>query len=132
MFDINAKEPERATIQVADYIELGKIVLDWVRDPESRPDSPDELARQLRGVAVLPRRVRKIVFVQDDDETLHVRLPGKALVAEQVEEMMDACSVRHFPMPYFYRDYFDPGFGPVMSAYDTLLARLADAVTAQS
>lgn len=131
MFDINAKEPERATIQVADYIELGKIVLDWVRDPETRPASPDELANQLREIAVVPRRVRKVVFVQDDDETLHIRLPGKALIAEQVEEALDVCSTRRFPMPYFYRDYFDPGFGPVMSAYDTLLARLADAATAQ-
>lgn len=128
MFDINMKEPERATIKVADYIELGKIVLEWSREPESRPDSIDALARQLGGIAVIPRRLRRVVFVQDDDETLYVRLPAQALLAEQVEEAMDDCSGRQYEMPYFYRDYFDPGFGPVMSPTETLLARLGDSM----
>jgi hypothetical protein len=126
VFDINAKEPERTTIQVADYIELGKFILEWTRDPLSRPDSIDALARQLSGIAVIPRRLKAIAFVQDDDETLYIRLPSPALLAEQMEEALDDCSGRQYQMPYFYRDYFDPGFGPVMSPSETLLARLGD------
>lgn len=126
MFDIDAKEPERSVIQVADYIELGKIILEWARDPASRPGSVDALARQLDGIAVIPPRFRTLAFVQGDDETLCIRLPSQAPLAEQLEEAMDDCSDRQYALPYFYRDYFDPGFGPVMSPAETLLARLGD------
>ncbi|TPE52539.1 hypothetical protein [Amaricoccus solimangrovi] len=132
MFDINVKQPERPTIEVADYIELGKLMVEWTRDPTSRPTSVAELARQLAGIAVIPRRVKRIAFVQNDEETLYVRLPEEALLGERVEEMMDDCSGRLYRMPYFYRDFFDPGFGPVMSSYETLLARLGDSMAAQS
>lgn len=132
MFDINAKQPERADIEVADYIELGKLVTEWARDPSTRPESAADLKRQLAGIAVIRRPVKKVVFVQDDEETVYFRLPCAEQLSERINEMMDDCSGRLYPVPYFYRDYFDPGFGPVMSSYETLLARLGDSLAAQS
>lgn len=131
MFDINAKQPARDAMEVADYIELGRLVTEWARDPSARPASAADLNRQLAGIAVIRRPVKKVVFVQDDEDTIYVRLPDTEKLDERINEMMDDCSGRLYPVPYFYRDYFDPGFGPVMSAYETLLARLGDSVAVQ-
>lgn len=132
LFDINAKQPDRATIEVADYIELGRIVAEWARDPASRPTSPAELRRQLTGVAVVPRRIETLAFVQNDATTLYIRLPDAEQIGETMEALRDDCSGRLCNMPYFYRDYFDPGFGPVMSSFETFLARLGDGVASES
>jgi hypothetical protein len=132
MFDIDQKQPERTTIQVADYIELGRIVAEWARDPATRPESVAELTRQLTDVAVVPRRIKTVAFVQNDAETLYIRLPEAAQLADTMEELRDDCSGRLCRMPYFYRDYFDPGFGPVMSSFETFLARVGDVMIAES
>lgn len=131
VFDINEKQPDQTVVQVADYIELGRIVAEWAREPATRPGSVSELARQLSGVAALPAGIKTVAFVQNDAETLYIRLPERTRLAETMEELRDDCSGRLCNMPYFYRDYFDPGFGPVMSTYETFLARVGDAVISE-
>lgn len=132
VFDINAKQPERTTMEVGDYIELGRILVEWTRDPASRPGSVAELNRQLDGIATIPRRIKKIAFVQNDEDTLYIRLPDETLLTQTLDDLRDDCSGRLCHIPYFYRDYLDPGFGPVMSSYETLLARLGDSVATQA
>jgi hypothetical protein len=36
-----------------------------------------------------------------------------------------------YPLPQFYSDHYRPGFGPVMTPLDTLLARVGDYTIAQ-
>lgn len=131
MFDIHEKQPDRTVIAVADYIELGRIVAEWARDPAARPGSVTELTRQLTGVAVIPDSIKTVAFVQNDAETLYIRLPEQTRLAETMEDLRDDCSGRLCRMPYFYRDYFDPGFGPVMSSFETFLARVGDAMVSE-
>jgi hypothetical protein len=131
VFDIHEKTTERTTIEIADYIELGRMVAQWARDPASRPGSVAELRRQLTGVAVIPASVKTVTFSQNDDETLHISLPDRTRLSATMDALRDDCSGRLCNMPYFYRDYFDPGFGPVMSSYETFLARLGDGVISE-
>lgn len=132
MLDSNkssSKPPMR--IEIADYVEMGRIVVDWARDPSTRPRTVSELASQLDGIATVPKGFKNIAFVQNDGETLFLRLPEAPILEESMSEAEDEFSLRQYPLPYFYRDYFDPGFGPVMTTLDTLLARLGDQLAAQ-
>ncbi|MFO1142790.1 MAG: hypothetical protein U1E59_10410 [Amaricoccus sp.] len=133
MFDIqNVAKPPIAPIEVADYIEMGRIVAQWTTEPATRPRDVDELKQQLDGVAVIPDRIRSIEFVQGTLDHLVLRLPVKEMIEESLERMSDPITDGRYPLPQFYADHCRPGFGPVMTPLDTLLARVGDYTTAQS
>ena len=118
-------------IDVADFIEMGRLVAQWTVDPDTRPRDVAELADQLDGIAVVPERIKHIEFVQGTLDTLVLRLPVKEMLEESLEVMSDPMGDGRYPLPQFYADYYRPGFGPVMTPLDTLLARVGDYTIAQ-
>lgn len=132
MFDIQSTHRQPvARIEVADYIELGRLVAQWATDPATRPASVAELRLQLDGIAVLPERIRTISFIQSSLDHLVLALPAAEIVEDSLERVTDPLADGHYPLPQFYADHYRPGFGPVMTPLDTLLARVADYTIAQ-
>jgi len=132
MFDLHSVSNQPIPrIEVEDYIEMGRLVAEWATDPDSRPADLAALKEQLAGVAVLPERVRTVEFVQGTLDHLVIRLPVKELVEDTLERMLDPVGSPSCQVPQFYADHCRPGFGPVMSPLDTLLARVGDQTIAQ-
>jgi hypothetical protein len=132
MLDIQAvaRQPI-ARIEVADYIEMGRLVAQWATDPATRPASLAELKQQLDGIAVVPDRIRSFEFVESTLDHLVVRLPVKEMLEESLERVADPLDDGRYPLPQFYADHYRPGFGPVMTSLDLLLARVGDFTVAQ-
>ncbi len=132
MFDVQSVNRQPiAQIEVADYIELGRLVAQWATDPATRPNSVAELRLQLDGIAVIPDRIKKIEFSQSSLDTLVLALPPSAIVEESLERVTDPMGDGTYPLPQFYADHYRPGYGPVMTPLDTMLARVADYTIAQ-
>jgi hypothetical protein len=132
MLDIQAvaRQP-LPRIDVADYIEMGRLVAQWVTEPETRPTDVDDLRRQLDGVAVVPPSIKSFEFAQSTLDHLVLRLPPREIIEEGIERMTDPMTDGRYPLPQFYADHYRPGFGPVMTPLDTLLARVGDQTIAQ-
>ena len=118
-------------IEVADYIEMGRLVALWATEPATRPKDAEEFRQQLEGIAVVPERIREVSFVQSTLDHLVLRLPVREMIEESLERMTDPTVDGQYPLPQFYADYYRPGFAPVMTPLDTLLARVGDYTIAQ-
>jgi hypothetical protein len=132
MLDVHAPtKPPISRIEVADYIEMGRLVARWASEPETRPATLAQLKEQLIGIAAVPDRIRSVEFVQESLDHLVLRLPSREMIEESLERMSDPMGDGRYPLPPFYADYFRPAFGPVMTPLDTLLARVGDHTLAQ-
>lgn len=132
MFDNNATARQPIPrIEVADFIEMGRLVAEWSTNPKSRPANVAELVDQLDGIATVPERIKHVEFVQSTLDTLILRLPVKEMLEESIDRMSDPMATSQYPLPQFYADHYRPGFGPVMTSLDTLLARVGDYTIAQ-
>lgn len=125
------QSPPIPRIEVADYIEMGRLVHQWVREPETRPADVAELKRQLDGIAEVPDRIKEVEFCQGTLEKLVLRLPVPEMIEESYSNMTDPLIEAAYPFPQFYADVYNPGFGPVMTPLETLLARVGDYTIAQ-
>lgn len=133
MFDTNSPAAPKPIprIEVTDFIEMGRLVAEWSTKPETRPGNVAELKDQLDGIAVVPDRIQHVEFVQSTLEKLYLRLPVKEMIEESIDRMSDPMATSQYPLPQFYADFYRPGFGPVMTSLDTLLARVGDYTIAQ-
>ena len=131
MLHIPTDTHDTTEIAVEDYIELGRLVVEWAMDPASRPRDVPALTKQLADIALLPGRVRTIEFVQGTPEHLVIPLPARAVIAAVLDRMSDPMGNPRYQVPQFYADHCRPGFGPVMTPLDTLLARMGDQTIAQ-
>jgi hypothetical protein len=118
--------PDIPLVKVADHVEMGRLVAEWATGQRARPETVDDLKRELSGIAEVPARIKKIEFCQEDMETLVIRLPVKEVIERAVNDMADPECESRYPFPQFYADFFQPGFCPVMTPLDILMARLGD------
>jgi hypothetical protein len=118
-------------IEVADYIELGKLVAEWSTGKRVPPTNPAELKEQLRGIAEVPDRITEVEVVQGTLQKLVIRLPVREMVEQSLDLMDDPMGEGSYPFPQFYSDYYSPGFGPVLTPRDILYARVGDYTIAQ-
>lgn len=125
--DQKAATPNRL-FEVADYIELGKLVADWTQNETTRPDNIDDLRRQLDGIAKVPPNFKKVKFVEGKSDVLVIRLPEKDLMAETQRDLEGAAPITSQPykLPQFYDDIYHRHFGPEMTPLDIFLARMGD------
>lgn len=124
------REAERL-VEVADYIELGRLVADWSRSPDSRPVSIAQLASQLDGVARVPGSFKRVRFVESEPDVLTIRLPDPQLLDEAMLKMETHLVGERYMLPNFYDDIYRNRFGPVMSPLDTFFARIGDYTISQ-
>lgn len=132
MLDMNTpNRPNIPEIEVADFIEMGRLVAQWAADPATRPATVQELREQLDGVAIIPDRIRTVEFTQSRLDHLVLAMPPREMIEDAIDRMSDPLSDGRYPLPQFYADHCRPGFGPVMTPVDTLLARVGDHTIAQ-
>ena len=112
MLDIQsvARQP-LPRVDVADYIEMGRMVAQWVTEPATRPTSVAELRRQLDGIAVVPPSIQSFEFAQSTLDHLVLRLPPREVIEEGIERMTDPMADGRYPLPQFYADHYRPGSG---------------------
>ncbi len=124
-------KPPIPRIEVADYIEMGRLVSEWATGSTPCPETVEDLKTQLDGIAVVPDRIKTVSFVQSTLDHLVLRLPVKEMIEESLERMSDPMGDGRYTLPPFYADHYRPGFGPVMTPLDILLARVGDYTIAQ-
>jgi hypothetical protein len=129
--DQSIAPPPIGLVEVADYIELGRLVADWAASEEARPSTVDELARQLDGIARVPPAVKEVRFVQGDADVLVIRLPVRNLMEKRLRELESPLVGERYQLPKFYDDIYHRHFGPEMTPLDTFLARMGDYTIAQ-
>jgi hypothetical protein len=132
MLDTTPRHPApEGLVEVADYVEFGRLVTEWTLGETERPCDIRELRNQLDGIAVVPDSFKEVLFVESASDTLVIRLPERELLA-QTREALEAPQVTEgYMLPKFYDDYYHKGFGPVMSPLEMFLARVGDYTIAQ-
>ena len=118
-------------IEVADFVELGRLVAEWATGRREPPRCVATLKEQLRGIAEVPDRITEVEVVQGTLEKLVIRLPVKEMVEQSLEMMEDPMNEGSYPMPQFYADFYNPGFGPVLTPRGILYDRVGDDTIAQ-
>lgn len=118
-------------VEVRDHVELGKIVAGWALDPDSAPRDLESLRSALAGVASIPDRYKKLELRQGDIDTLVIQVPPRELVEEGINRTTDPMADCRYPLPNFYSDFFRTNVSPVMTPFDTLMARMGDSVMAE-
>jgi hypothetical protein len=130
----NSSSPAGAAaglFEVADYIELGRLVADWTRNPQTRPGCIADLVAQLDGIARVPDNFKDVKFVDGAVDTLVIRLPEKGVMQETMTSLESPLVGDRYPLPKFYDDIYHRHFGPEMTSLDTFLARMGDYTIAQ-
>lgn len=122
----SAPNGPQGLVQVADYIELGRMVADWATGDQKLPEDVDDLRKQLDGIAVVPKSIKKVKFVQGKEDLLVIRLPDADLVRQSKEELDSPLVEDRYMLPKFYDDIYQRQFGPQMTPLEIFLARVGD------
>ena len=133
MLDIQVTaKPPIPRIEVADYIEMGRLVA-AVGDRPGHPAGRRRRAAPRSSTASRwsPTGSRPSSSCRAPSTTSSCACRCKEMIEESLERMTDPMGDGSYPLPQFYADHYRPGFGPVMTPLDTLLARIADYTIAQ-
>ena len=148
--DLTQLRQDMCTINRTDsksYENWGKLVKTWVTGVNQLGDgrdysipragdtlqpvgamTRDQFALMLQNAGVtmtIPDKVKRFVFVQDDEATVIVRVPAKKVV-EDVQALLEGLvggdgQTAPYPLPSFYMDKWPPGSGPRAQAKQDLL-----------
>lgn len=113
-------------VEVADYIEFGRLVADWAISDEARPKCFDDLVRQLDGIAKVPPNITDFEFIQGEANVLMIRLPEKDLIEKRLKELETLLVGERYKLPKFYDDIYHRNFGPELAPLEIFLARMGD------
>ena len=113
-------------LQVTNHERWGNLVKTWstgnnyLADDNEYPipANMDEFKEQLAKAqvfATVPERFKHIQFVTSDQETILVKLPPKAIIAESEEQLSKPGAT--YPIPPFYKRIFN-GMDPVIPEED--------------
>jgi len=94
--------------EVVNYKAFGEKVKAWSKGTDPLPTTLQEFSAQLAQANVgakLPPYLKHVKFVQDDEATLTVRLPCKALL-ESFEKQLSGQG-GSYPLPAFYERVFE-------------------------
>jgi hypothetical protein len=85
--------------------ELGKKIIKWALEPESRPKTLPEFLRETQGIIEqpIPDWIKGLQFVQSNMEVLLIRLPPTELVQDTLDRI--AAGTGKYPLPDFYEEY---------------------------
>jgi hypothetical protein len=96
-------------INVLQHGELGKRMIEWALDPESRPKTLEEFKAQTNGIIEqpFPPWVKALQFVQSNLDTLLIRLPAPEMVQQSLDRT--ATATGKYPLPDFYEEHIVHG-----------------------
>ena len=118
-------------VEIVNYEAFGEKVKAWAKGTDPIPTTVEEFKLQLAEANVgakIPGQLKRVQFVQGDEETLIVRLPAKAMVEDSEKRL--ASPGASYPLPPLYETVF-----AAKPKIDNLLAfhaaRIADYTIAQ-
>ncbi len=120
------RTPPTPQLEILDHVEFGRIVAQWAVDAASRPSTVEQLAEQVRGVAIVPEGLRRVAFAQEDGDTVLFNLPSANALQHALEAAGDPQARQPAPIPQFYADQLQPELAPMLTPTDALMARLGD------
>jgi len=92
-------------IDVLQYQQLGKKMIEWAINPDTRPKDLKEFEDQTAGmIGPIPARIKGLQFVQSNLEILLIRLPPAEMVSESLDRTSSASG--NYPFPPFYEEHF--------------------------
>lgn len=96
-------------INILQHRELGKLLIKWAQDPETRPKDLAEFKTATSGILdqPLPSWVKAIQFIQPNLEVLVIRLAPPEFVKDSIQ--INATATGPYPLPTFYEEYFKLG-----------------------
>ena len=95
-------------LEVVNYKAFGELVKAWSKGTDPLPATLEEFSTQLAQANVgakIPQQLKHVKFVQDDEDTLTIRLPCKATL-EWFEKRL-AEQGGSYPLPAFYERVFE-------------------------
>jgi hypothetical protein len=118
-------------VEIVNYEAFGEKVKAWAKGADPLPGTVAEFASQLAAANVgakIPEHLKRIQFVQGDEETLVVRLPARAMVEDSERKL--AAAGASYPLPPLYESVFGakPRIDDVLAFH---AARIADYTIAQ-
>lgn len=113
----------KTSILIADYIEFGRLIMEWANDESIRPKSVAEFVGQLAGIATVPNHLQNTEFIDSIVELL--------LSMEIVEQIADVISGKEsnsggLPKAQFYDDIYLRDFQKIKSPIDKAFAIAAE------
>lgn len=116
-------------INVLQHRELGKKMIQWALEPDTRPKTLDEFKAQTAGIIEqpFPDWVKALQFVQNNMDTLLIRLPAPEMVQESMDRTASATG--KYPLPSFYEEHLVNNQHP--SQREMLEFRVGDYTMAQ-
>lgn len=115
-------------VEVLDYVEFGKKVVQWALEPQSRPADLPAMKLALRDIVTIPDRITKLSYVDVKLDELVIRVPNPDMVRESLAAFGNG-GTGAYPTPLFYRDLLSSGGS--LSKLDALHSRIADYTIAQ-
>jgi len=95
-------------LEVVNYKAFGEKVKAWSKGADPLPATLEEFSSQLARANVgakIPSQLKYVKFVQDDEETLTVRLPCKATLEWFEKRLVGQGG--SYPLPAFYERAFE-------------------------
>lgn len=122
--------PKIDRVEVLDYSALGKMIIKWTKNVNSRPKDLSEFEKQLKGIVKfpLPKWIKGLQFVQGSRDVLLIRLPPVELMEDT---RASVAGDEPYPLPKsleeFYLSLADKGLPQTKSAKRAMLhTRVAD------
>jgi hypothetical protein len=118
-------------VEIVNYEAFGEKVKAWAKGADPLPSTVAEFAGQLAAANVgakIPEQLKRVQFVQGDEETLIVRLPARTMVEDSERRL--AAPGASYPLPPLYETVFGakPQIDDVLAFH---AARIADYTIAQ-
>lgn len=94
-------------MKILNFKEAGAKVVEWARNPASRPRDIEEFRAQLDQLVDVPARFKEIQIVQGYDHVFFLRLPPKNQVTQSQEDIESGdIGLSDYGLPDFYVDAF--------------------------
>ncbi|MBP1861549.1 hypothetical protein [Rhizobium herbae] len=94
---------------LADYVAIGKLIVEWAKNPQSAPTTMAELRSKVGAFMTIDAKYTRFRIEQADSDTAEglefvLRLPPAGQVAESEGRVASASPGQDYPLPNLYAD----------------------------
>ncbi len=89
-----------------DHPRVGRKIVEWTLDPDTRPHTMDEFCEQLEGALVVKDRTKtsKFKLIETPMDTILIRLPPREIIVQAKAKYSDpTLSLDQYEFPPFYK-----------------------------
>lgn len=94
-------------IDVLDPRQMGKFLIQWTLEPDSRPTTFAAFKEQVHGTLSIPDNFKGLQFVQSNQDVLFIRLPDAGCIQESLDKL--GTKTGDYPLPDFYAEHLTQG-----------------------